>query len=175
MPGAENAMIATTAPNATGTLPTLTASGVPLDTSPERFGSLRSSADVADDPATLWERMAEDGYRCLPGFLDREQVLAARRATMEKLAAVGELAPGTDPMESVARPGSAVKFAPALAHDNEPLRELLYTGRMMEFHRRFFGEDVLHFTYTWGHAVAPGMGTAPHGDSVFMNRGTSRL
>lgn len=151
------------------------ASGVELDTAPEAFGPLRRSDDVAGDAEGLRRRMAEDGYLYLPGFLDRDRVLAARRATMEKLAAAGHLAPGTDPMAGIARPGATIKFAPELAEDNEPLRELLYTGRMMDFYRGFFGEDVLHFTYTWVRAVSPGKGTAPHGDSVFMNRGTSRL
>jgi ectoine hydroxylase-related dioxygenase (phytanoyl-CoA dioxygenase family) len=153
----------------------ITSGGVPLDVGPEAFGPLRPSMDAIDDAAELRRRMAEDGYLFLPGYLDREQVLAARRATMEKLAAAGHLAPGTDPMAGIARPGTTIKFAPELALDNPPLTELLYTGRMMDFYRRFFGEDALHFTYTWVRAVSPGKGTAPHGDSVFMNRGTSRL
>jgi hypothetical protein len=165
----------TSAPAAGSRPPAVTSRGVPLDTAPEAFGPLRRSDDAVDDPATLQQRMAEDGYLFLPGFLDREQVLAARQATLAKLAAAGHLAPGTDPRLGIASPDTTIKFAPELAEDNEPLRELLYTGRMMEFYRRFFGEDVLHFTYTWVRAVSPGMGTAPHGDSVFMNRGTSRL
>lgn len=154
---------------------TLFSNGVALDTAAERFGVLRSSADLADDAAALRARMQEDGYLYLPGFLDRELVLDARRATLEKLADQGELAPGTDPMEAIARPGAKIKFAPELAHDNAPLHELLYGGRMMAFYRRFFGEEPLHFTYTWVRAVSPGKGTAPHGDSVFMNRGTTEL
>jgi hypothetical protein len=153
----------------------LTSGGVALDTGPEAMGPLRASIDVVEDAEALRERMAEDGYLYLPGFFDREQVLATRRATLAKLAAAGHLAPGADPMLGVARPGTTVKFAPELAHDNPPLMDLLYAGRLMDLYRRFFDEDVLHYTYTWVRAVSPGKGTAPHGDSVFMNRGTSRV
>lgn len=153
----------------------LTSGGVALDTAPEAMGPLRASIDVVDDAVALRERMAEDGYLYLPGFFDRDRVLETRRATLEKLAAAGHLAPDTDPMLGIARPGTTVKFAPELAHDNAPLTDLLYTGRLMDLYRRFFGEDVLHYTFTWVRAVSPGKGTAPHGDSVFMNRGTSRV
>jgi hypothetical protein len=156
-------------------LPTLTSSGVELDRSPEAWGELRSSNDIVDDAVALRQRMAEDGYLYLPGYLDRGQVLAAREVVVERLAEQGHLAPGTPPMEAVAREGTTIKFAPDLARDNVPLHELLYTGRMMAFYRAFLGGEVLHFNYTWLRAVAPGKGTAPHGDSVFMNRGTNKL
>jgi ectoine hydroxylase-related dioxygenase (phytanoyl-CoA dioxygenase family) len=157
------------------TLPRLMSGGLELDTSPDRFGELRPSMDAIDDPETLNARMHEDGYLYLPGYLDRDLVLEARRAITDKLAAQGHLAAGTPPMDAFARPGNDLKFKPDLADDNEPLDELLYSGRMMEFYRRLLGGPILHFDYTWMRAVAPGKGTAPHGDSVFMNRGTSRL
>lgn len=153
----------------------VTSSGVPLDRSDQAFGLLRPSMDVVDDATALRRRMGEDGYLYLPGYLDRDQVLAARAEIVDRLAQAGHLAPGTPPMEAVADTGTTIKFAPDLAKGNEPLRELLYTGRMMAFYRHFLGGDVLHFDYTWLRAVSPGKGTAPHGDSVFMNRGTSNL
>ena len=45
----------------------------------------------------------------------------------------------------------------------------------MEFWTRFFGEPVRHFDFTWFRSVAPGSGTPPHCDSVYMNRGTLDL
>ena len=153
----------------------LLASGHELDAGPDAFGELRSSIDVAGDADTLRQRMQEDGYLFLPGYLDRDQVLTARAEIVGRLAEQGHLAAETAPMEAVAKPGTSLKFTPDLARHNEPLRELLYTGRMMDFYRQFLGGEVLHFNYTWLRAVAPGKGTAPHGDSVFMNRGTSNL
>jgi len=163
---------------ATTTLyPRLTASGHDLDTSPEHFGELRSSMDVIDDVAALTQRIEEDGYLYLPGYLDREEVLDARAVITDRLAAEGALEPGTPPLEAVIRAGVDFKFRPDLAKENAALDRLLYEdgGRMMAFYERFLGGPVLHFDYTWLRAVAPGKGTAPHGDSVFMNRGTSNL
>lgn len=62
-------------------------------------------------------------------------------------------------------------FRPDLAATNEALQRTLYTGPLMEFYRTFFGEDVLHFDFTWFRAVAPGRGTRPHCDMVYMGRG----
>ena len=71
--------------------------------------------------------------------------------------------------------GSGLKSQPDLAHDNEPLHRLLYGGRMIEFYERFLGGAVRHYDFTWMRAIAPGHGTHPHGDVVFMGRGTHDL
>jgi len=151
------------------------AGGHRLETEPDRFGALRSSIDAVDDPGELRRRMGEDGYLYLPGYLDRELVLAARRNICDRLAEQGALMPGTPPIEAVAAPGVEFKFRPDLAEGNRPLDELLYSGRMIDFYVDFLGGDVRFFDFTWLRAVAPGRGTAPHGDSVFMNRGTTNL
>jgi Phytanoyl-CoA dioxygenase (PhyH) len=160
---------------ATSSFPRLTASGHELDKAPEHFGELRSSIDLIDDVSSLKQRLAEDGYLYLPGYLDRDEVLEARAVITDRLAAEGALESGTPPIEAIVRAGVDFKFRPDLARDNAPLDRLLYSGRMMAFYERFLGGPVLHFDYTWLRAVAPGRGTAPHGDSVFMNRGTSNL
>jgi ectoine hydroxylase-related dioxygenase (phytanoyl-CoA dioxygenase family) len=46
---------------------------------------------------------------------------------------------------------------------------------MMAFYERFLGGEVRHFDFTWMRAVAPGRGTPPHMDIVFMGRGTTNL
>ncbi|MEJ7654541.1 MAG: hypothetical protein WKH64_15040 [Chloroflexia bacterium] len=46
---------------------------------------------------------------------------------------------------------------------------------MMSFFERFLGGPVRHYDFTWMRAVAPGFGTPPHGDVVFMGRGTHDL
>lgn len=153
----------------------LTSSGHELDTSPERFGELRNSMDVIDDAAALRHRMEEDGYLYLPGYLDRDIAFEARKVITDRLAEEGVFEPGTPPIEAVVRRDVDVKFRPDLTRDNEPLHRLLYDGRMISFHERFLGGEVRHFDYTWLRAIAPGKGTAPHGDSVFMNRGTINL
>lgn len=153
----------------------LTALGVELDLSAEHFGELRDSTGILGDAAALRERMAREGYLYLPGYLDREAVLAARRGVTDRLAAEGLTDPAYPADEAVAPPGSTLAFKPDLAHDNAPLHDLLYGARMLGFYEHFLGGPVRHFDFTWMRAVAPGRATAPHGDVVFMGRGTHDL
>lgn len=159
----------------TQTIPRLTAQGFELDLSPRAFGPLRSAADLLGDVEALRERMAEDGYLYLPGYLDRELVLEARKNVTDRLAKEGLTDPNHPSDAAVAPDESGLRFKPDLAHDNEPLHRLLYGGRMMEFFERFLGGRVRHYDFTWMRAVAPGLGTHPHGDVVFMGRGTHKL
>lgn len=143
-----------------------------LDRRPESFGELECSASLLDNPSALRERMRENGYLFLRGFFAREDVLAVRRTVVSRLAASGMLEPGTDPILAIARKDVDLKFLPELAEDNRELDNLLYRGRIMDFYRDLFGEDVRHFDYTWFRAVGPGKGTQPHCDVVYMGRGT---
>lgn len=147
----------------------------PLDMSPEHFGLMTDSTGLLDDADGLRQRIDADGYLYLPRFHDRDQVLPVRREMMRRLADAGNLHPDRDPMDGIPRPELKMQFHPDLAKDNAPAHELLYTGRMMEFFRRFFGEDALHFDFTWVRAVAPGPATPIHSDIVYMGRGTHQL
>jgi hypothetical protein len=159
----------------TTTLPRLTSLGLELDTSAECFGELRSASHLLSDVGALRERMREDGYLYLPGYLDRDQVLEARQVLLHRLAEGGHLDDRYPVPDAIARPGADIAFKPDLAKDNAPLLKLLYGGRMMEFYERFLGGEVRHFDYTWMRAMGPGRGTAPHCDIVFMGRGTTSL
>lgn len=159
----------------TTTFPRLLAAGHELDTAPASFGELRSSIDLIEDTGALRERMAEDGYLYLRGYLDREEVIAARQVIMERLAEQGALDPAFPCLDGVARAGANTSFQPDLAAHNAPLHRVLYAGRMMEFYENFLGGAVRHFDFTWLRAVSPGKGTALHCDIVFMGRGTPNL
>src|SRR3712207_338067 len=115
----------------------LTALGVELDRSPDHFGELRDSSGILDDVAAMHERMAREGYLYLPGYLDREAVLAARRVVTDRLAAEGLTDPAYPADEAKALPDSTLAFKPDLAQDNEPLHDLLYGERMIGFYERF--------------------------------------
>jgi hypothetical protein len=156
----------------TAAWPKLTARGLELDLTPEAFGLLRASSQIANDAAALRARMQEDGYLFLPGLLDREEVLTARRVITGRLAAEGHLDPDHPELDAVARPGVQMTFRPDLALHNPPLDEILYSGPIMDFCRRFFGEEVRHYDYTWFRAAAPGLNASPHCDVVYMGRGT---
>ncbi len=156
----------------------LTFSGNPLEADAETLGELRRSEDIAHDAAALRKRMDEDGYLLLPGLLDRDQVLAARREVLQRLATQGVVDDvNHDLMDGVVTDQVVGSFAPDLARDNAPLDKVIYDGPMMDFYERFLGGEVRHFDYTWFRAKMPGTTTAtqPHYDVVYMGRGTKNL
>jgi hypothetical protein len=155
----------------------LTGRGFALDTSDEAFGTLRSSSDIADDFEELRARMEEDGYLYLPGFLDRDEVIEARREITRRMAESGAFLPGTDPMDAVWNPAYQNSFRADIPKNNKPLLHVIYGQRMMAFYEGFLGGPVRHFDYTWFRAVAPGPKhtTQPHCDIVYMGRGTKQL
>src|SRR5437868_11823973 len=85
------------------TLPALTSHKITLD--PNYVGTVRDSSDALHDPETLRQRMAQDGYLYLPGLLNKEWVLDARRSVIEVLAANGQLDPAASAMDAVYKPG----------------------------------------------------------------------
>jgi hypothetical protein len=153
----------------------LTTQKLELDLSPEAFGELRPSIDIVDNISALQERMQEDGYLYLPGYLDRAEVLRSRAVLLKRLAEANCLQPGTPVEAAIACQDHGSYFMPELAHDNPALMRLLYDGPMMAFYTRLLEGNVRHFDYTWLRAVTPGNGTAPHCDIVYMGRGTTNL
>src|SRR5688500_17665157 len=93
------------------TLPRLTARGYEIDTSPECFGELRASTEAAGDVDVLRERMSEDGYLYLPGYLNRDDVLEARLDMMNVLAEHDYLDPNCPAFEGVAKSEEHPPFA----------------------------------------------------------------
>ncbi len=159
----------------------LTFRGSRLGGSPDCFGELRRSNDILSDRDALRARMAKDGYLYLPGLLDKDDALAARREIMERLAALGALDEGYPLMEGVYRLGGKTGGKTGGMYDftlnNPPLMNLLYSGPMIAFYEHFLDGPVAHFDYTWFRVKAPGATspTQPHYDIVYMGRGTKNL
>lgn len=155
-------------------VPPVTSLGIPLDTRPDSFGELRRSDDLEGNWPALRHRLAEDGYLLLPGLLPRQDVQAARAGVLAHLAAEGHLDPHCTPDEARARPGANVYFRPDLVRDNRPLQSLLYRpdGQMMRSFGGLLGGTIRRYDFTWLRCVAPGKGTPPHCDVVYMGRGT---
>ena len=152
--------------------------GEKLEASADQLGYLRDANELLGNSALLQNRMVEDGYLSLRGLLNRDEVLAARRHTLEQLAAHGQLDPDAPLMEGVPKPGTALFFQPELAQkNNPPLQHLLYGegGELMRFFSHFLGGPVRHFDFTWLRCISPGLGTPSHCDVVFMGRGTRKL
>ena len=158
----------------------LTSLYMPLDTSARAMGELRSSTDLANDPEALRERMREEGYLFLRGYLDADEVLAARAEITRRLADHGFLDADYPAIEAVSKPPatspSFVAMTETLTANNRPLTKLLYSGRMMALYERLLGGAVRHYDFTWLRAVSGGgRGVHPHCDVVYMGRGTTNL
>jgi hypothetical protein len=151
----------------------LTSVGHKLDTSEQAFGELRDSSYLLSAPESLQERLDEDGYLFVRGFFRREDVLGVRREFIDRIVALDNLETGTDPMDAILRKdGKISPFWQGWGLDNPELKPLLFSGRILDFYRDFFGEAVRHFDETWLRVIGPGHGTQPHCDVVYMGRGT---
>ncbi len=153
-------------------LPQIYSYGHALDMDDGKFGLLRDSSDAAEDFPELRLRFAADGYLYMKGYLDRDEVLTARASLTDGLAAAGVLDPAYPTIEGVCKPGSGYVFKPELTNNNPAVQNLLYAGRLPDFYRQFYGEDIRHYDFTWLRAIGPGKGTNPHCDLPYKGRGT---
>ena len=160
--------------NTVSALPQLYSYGHALDMAETKAGLLKDSSDAADDMPELRRRFAEEGYLYMRGYLDRDEVLSARATLTEQLSAAGVLDNSKPIIDAVAKPGTGHVFKPELTRDNAEVQRLLYTGRLPEFYRQFYGAGVRHYDFTWLRAIGPGKGTNPHCDLPYMGRGTHR-
>jgi hypothetical protein len=144
-----------------------------LDTSERAWGELRDSSHLLSDIEALRVRVQEDGYLFLRGFFRRDDVMAVRREFVKSIAALGNLELGTDPMDAILRKdGHGRPFPRGWGLDNPKLRPFLFSGRIVDFYREFYGEAVRPFDAIWLRVIGPGRGTHPHCDVVYMGRGT---
>lgn len=153
----------------------LTSARLPVDTSPAAFGELSDSTPLLGDADALRARIAQDGYLYLRGLLDPDEVLAARRSMLVRLADEGHVDTSFPLDEARAAAGTTIAFRPDLAVGNPAVDKVVYDGPMMAFFTRLLGGPVRHFDFTWVRAVAPWQATSPHMDVVYMGRGTHRL
>jgi hypothetical protein len=150
-----------------------TAQGHPVDR-PAALGQLRTS-DPRTSPGALRERLQEDGYLYLRDCLAREAVLTARRELLSLMAEEGYLAAQTPPDDAIPGPKADRAVLNGIAQRSAALTSVLYEDRLPALCEALVGEPVRHFDFSWLRAYAPGPGTPPHMDSVFMNRGSQRL
>jgi len=97
----------------------------------------------------------------MKGYLDRDEVLAARASLTARLAAAGVLDEEHPAIDAIHRPNTSGSFRPELTQGNEEVQRLLYSGRLTDFYRSFYGEDIRHYDYTWLRAIPPGKGPIP--------------
>ena len=159
------------------TLPPITSHRITLD--PRHTGRLRDSSDALSDLAMLRERMNREGYLYLPGLLNKDWVMDARRTLTDMLAEAGHLDTRFPSIDAIAKPGGT---GPWIGHGDERLKSadstihrLLYTGNMMHFFTQFLNGAVRHYDFTWYRIANPGYATQSHCDIVYMGRGTPNV
>ena len=153
--------------------------GKPVDTTPDSFGELRSSADAVDDFDALRARFEADGYLYLPRLLDVDTLGAARLTMLEALADLDFIDMDYPLGDGVAKRECNVSAREmvGLSKNNDALRQALFAGPMMAFYEDFLGGPVRPLDFTWCRVKSSGTETAtnPHYDIVFMGRGTKNL
>ena len=91
-------------------LPAMRSCGHTLDEGDDKLGLLISTQNVFRNMDSARQRMQEDSYLLMRGLLDKDEVIAARRCTLEQLAAEGQLDPNAPLMHGVPKPGSRMTF-----------------------------------------------------------------
>ena len=146
----------------------------------DRRGLLREYEGSHDDGAAMGAFIEEEGYLFIRGALNREAVLEARAAVMQRLIEVGEVSPpaaegiysGTSKRTEVVQDFGA--FWKSIC-EMPALRKVTHGGALPALMETFFGESVRPFDFLWLRPVAPGRASAFHFDHVYMNRGSDRL
>ena len=154
-----------------------------LDVSPDAFGFLEGVDSSSASDVDLRASLERSGYLYLPGFYPREDVIEVRRDLLTRMATLGLLDSTRDLMDAVADPAldlglSAAQGSTSLdevGRDCQSMSELVFGPRSHALFERLLGGGVRHFDLTWFRAVAPGPGTVPHCDVVYMGRGSHRL
>jgi hypothetical protein len=154
---------------------TLFSNGHPLELSDETFGEIRSSTAQLDDPAALRANLAEDGYLYIPGFFDRDEILAVREEFLRRLRDKGALHPDYPEFEGIASPEPVSISQPEAIRGNEVLRKVVFSRELMSFYERLFGGQVRAYDHIWIRLIRPGKGTAAHCDLPYMGRGTHNV
>ena len=158
----------------------LTVNGIPVDTSPGRFGELETADELLDDGDALREALAERGYLFFRRLLDPEVVLAARHEVLLKYAILGEIDDRHPVDDAIAGDGGAVATANLRAFSESVRTGARYLGvtdhpRLLQVHDELLGGEVRSFDMRWPRFVRPGEGCGFHCDGPYMNRGTDRI
>ena len=143
------------------------------------LGVLRDCNAVLDSAEGLHQQIAEDGYLLVRGLIDKEKVIAGRRAILEYANGNGKdevFKSGTDIIEAVAGEGSPGRTmgTPAVTHHPD-VQAVLEGDELFKFFRNFFGGDTRTFDYKWLRFVRPDGWSGPHFDFVYMGRGSKQL
>ena len=108
--------------------------------------------------------------------------MQVRREFCQAMKREGWLDADRDPMDCVPAvqvkgndPNQGSSTMDSISERSPSMKSLLYGDTTSAFFEKLLGGPVSHFDLTWFRAVAPGWGTVPHCDVVYMGRGTDEL
>ena len=159
----------------------LSSNGHKLDLSSDKFGELRDSNDILDDPEALEARMETDGYWLIRGLVERDVVLAARREILLKYAVIGEIDSIDHPlMEGVYGSDSTIDQVNLFAftesvRSGQAYQRVVHDGALIGLLERQLGGEVHCFDFKWPRLVRPGEACGLHCDAPYVNRGSKRV
>ncbi|QDP95771.1 phytanoyl-CoA dioxygenase family protein [Microlunatus elymi] len=157
----------------------LTSNGYVLSQRPERFGSLQPVPDgERADRSALWQRLDDDGYLYLPGFLDRQVVEDFRRYYFDRLAPAGLTETGgskDDLDQSTLRRVLFREIVPGRAYD-----DFCRQPKIVDFFGWLLADDVhLHRRKILRHTrpgdTGIGQATQAHYDLLYLREGTAQV
>ena len=161
-------------------MPKWTSCGYSFDLSPSKFGELRSSNDILNNPIKLRSRMKNDGYLLLRQILDPKLVKDCRKELAEKLDSIGDIDRRYPLIDTILNPESknsqmsATGFAKKLGA-GPAVQQLVHQGEMIDFYTHFFGQSVRPLDFIWVRSVRGGSAAPCHYDWVYMGRGSNQL
>jgi len=123
----------------------------------------------------LRANLAEDGYLYLPGFFERDDVLAVRDEFLRRLREAGALHPDGPDFEALASREAVTLSQPQAVDGNGVLRGLVFSRALMDFYACLLGGPVRAYDHIWVRLIRPGRGTPPHCDLPYMGRGTRNV
>jgi len=141
-----------------------------------RMGLMRDSSALADDPAALNARLAEDGYLLIRGLYDRAEVLAAR----EEILAMHTAHLRADRPLLEGRLVTPLADAPVHSHGSAATRgarflRLVEGPRITRFFERLHQEPAVTFDFKWLRMMRTGDSSPAHFDNSYMGRGSARV
>lgn len=146
----------------------------------EAVAPMVDSTALIADGAALRARLAEDGYLLLRGAIDRDEVMAARREVLSRMAEVGEIA---EPADAALPTGTSrrAELHPDLGafwrtvSEGPAVRRAVHGAAARSMAAAILDRPVRPFDFVWLRAMLAGRASPLHFDHVYMNRGTDRV
>lgn len=138
----------------------------------EELGELSDATYLLDRPAALLNRLQNDGYILIRGFLPRDVVMTARGQLIEFLRQAGKVAEDEQSARMASTQLDSVFWGGDRTVTHHPnVRKMLEHPSLFLLFEEMFSERIISFDYKWTRALAMSKFTGIHYDSVAVGRG----